>query len=131
MSGLRSRGAWGRGNGWVAMTCGELLDLLDPDSQEYRAVGEILRRLIDELIPLQSESGLWRTILNLPEAYEESSATAMFLFGMLCAERHGLLEPGGSDGRRGICKPLRFKGLRDLHPAKTGDPFSPPPRHTP
>ena len=92
MSGLRSQGAWGRGNGWVAMTCGELLDLLAPDSEEYRTVGEILKRLIGELIPLQTERGLWRTILNHPEAYEETSATAMFLFGMLCAERHGLLE---------------------------------------
>ena len=114
MSGLRSRGAWGRGNGWVAMTCGELLDLLDPDSQEYRTVGEILRRLIAGLIPLQSESGLWRTILNLPEAYEESSATAMFLFGMLCAERHGLLEPEQSEaidrGLRGLAGMIDDEG---------------------
>lgn len=109
MSGLRSQGAWGRGNGWVAMSCGELLDLLDRESEEYRSVATILTTLIGHLLPLQTAGGLWRTILNDPEAYEESSASAMFLVGMLAAERHGLLSGEASSAiDRGL------EGLRGM-----------------
>ena len=90
LTGLRSEGAWGRGNGWVAMCTAELLDLLPEDSGEYRRSAEILRKILADLKPLQTERGLWRTLLDDPDSYEETSASAMFLFGYLVAERHAL-----------------------------------------
>src|SRR5690349_8102949 len=42
LSGHRSEGAWARGNGWVAMTCAELIPLLKPGSDERREVTKIL-----------------------------------------------------------------------------------------
>lgn len=91
LSGHRSQGAWARGNGWIAMTCGELLGLLPHDSIERHAVAEILVELVTALLPYQTGSGLWRTIITDPDAYEETSASAMFLFGMLRGRRHGVL----------------------------------------
>lgn len=93
LSGLRSEGAWGRGNGWVAMTAAELLPHLDPDSPDYRIVSGILHSLLSALLPYQSGSGLWRTIINDPLSYEETSATAMFLFAMARARRLGVVGP--------------------------------------
>lgn len=87
----RSQGAWARGNGWVAMTCAELLAALEPGSEEREDVEMILRDLVALLLPCQSESGLWRTIIDDESAYEETSATAMFLFAMVKGRREGVL----------------------------------------
>lgn len=78
----RSEGAWARGNGWVAMTCAELLPYLPARSKEHREVEKIERELIERLLPYQTRGGLWRTIITDPKAYEETSASAMFLFAL-------------------------------------------------
>lgn len=93
LSGRRSEGAWARGNGWVAMTCVELLDYLPRTSKEFREVRRILVDLVKRLLPLQSRSGLWRTILNDRTSYEETSASAMFLFALARARRRKWLGP--------------------------------------
>lgn len=90
-SGHRSEGAWARGNGWIAMTCGELLALLQHDSPERREIGEILVELATMLVPFQTPNGLWRTIIDDESAYEETSASAMFLFGLSRGRRYGVL----------------------------------------
>jgi unsaturated rhamnogalacturonyl hydrolase len=89
----RSQGAWARGNGWIAMTCGELLDELPRNSTERHEIGEILLELATRLLPYQTERGLWRTIIDDPTSYEETSASAMFLFGLLRGRRLGVLPP--------------------------------------
>ncbi len=91
LSGLRSEGAWGRGNGWVSMTCAELLPHFQPDSHEYQVVGKILHSLLSALLPYQTPTGLWRTIITDSSSYEETSASAMFLFGMLRGRELGVL----------------------------------------
>lgn len=94
LSERRSEGPWARGNGWVAMTCAEMLESLAPDSPEYRECAGLLDSIASRLLPLQTGHGLWRTILDEPAAYEETSASAMFLYSMLVGRRHGVLDAG-------------------------------------
>ena len=96
LSGRRSEGAWGRGNGWVAMTCAELLEYLKPGSLEWNDCAKILLEMVTRLLPYQTRSGLWRTIITDKTSYEETSASAMFLFAMLRGRRMGAL-PAGVD----------------------------------
>ena len=116
LTGLRSEGAWGRGIGWVAMTCAELLDLLDHDSEDYREVSGTLTTLLTNLLPLQTENGLWRTLVDDATSYEETSASSMFLFALLVAERHHLLADveGGAEGLdhglAGVCSMVDREG---------------------
>jgi unsaturated rhamnogalacturonyl hydrolase len=88
---VRSEGAWGRGNGWVAMTCAELLPHLKANSKERHEVALILQDLCTALVPLQTRTGMWRTILTDRTSYKESSATAMFLFALIRARRERVL----------------------------------------
>lgn len=90
LSGRRSEGAWARGNGWVAMTCAELLASPALKGRERREVESILIELIERLLPLQTRGGLWRTILTDRTSYEETSASAMYLFALEHARRLGL-----------------------------------------
>ncbi|HZK75420.1 MAG TPA: glycoside hydrolase family 88 protein [Candidatus Kapabacteria bacterium] len=89
--GLRSEGSWARGNGWVIMTLAEILPLLERKSARYKDLLVIFHRLSSALIACQTKNGLWRTILDDPTAYEEVSASAMFLFAFAKIHKMGLM----------------------------------------
>ncbi|MDP4220953.1 MAG: glycoside hydrolase family 88 protein [Bacteroidota bacterium] len=92
-NGSRSEGSWARGNGWVMMTCAEIMPLLKKNSPAYNEVVTIFRNLAKNLVSLQTKSGLWRTILDDRTSYEESSASAMYLFGFQRGRNMKVLGP--------------------------------------
>jgi unsaturated rhamnogalacturonyl hydrolase len=97
--GKRSEGSWARGNGWVMMTLAEILPQLPKNSSRYKDLLAIFKGLSSSLEEYQTKSGLWRTIIDDPKAYEEVSASAMFLFAMAKAKRMGLMSPTGPIGK--------------------------------
>jgi unsaturated rhamnogalacturonyl hydrolase len=78
--GLRSEGSWARGNGWVMMTCAEILSIPGISRKTRKECESIFYDLAKNLAKLQTKNGLWRTILDDKSAYEETSASAMYLF---------------------------------------------------
>jgi unsaturated rhamnogalacturonyl hydrolase len=80
---------WARGNSWVTIVIPDFLELLNlPANDAYhRHLVHILQRQVDALAQYQQESGLWNTLLDDPNSYVESSATAGFAYGMLKAVR--------------------------------------------
>jgi unsaturated rhamnogalacturonyl hydrolase len=110
---LRSEGAWGRGIGWVAMTLGELDNLFRTDSYHYKLNRQRLTDLCDRLLPLQTENGLWRTLVDEPDTYEETSASAMFLYGLIAAAR--------DNDRAEAYRPAIEKGIEGLINRVDGD----------
>jgi unsaturated rhamnogalacturonyl hydrolase len=88
-----ARARWARGNSWVTIVIPEFLELLDlPATDGLRMfLTETLKAQVDALIPLQTESGMWRTLLDDPTSYEEAAATAGFAYGILKGVRLGLL----------------------------------------
>ena len=75
------------------MTAAELLPLLNGDARTTLTAE--FEALALGLAHLQGESGLWRTILDDPEAYPESSASAMYLFAFAKARKEKLLALSG------------------------------------
>lgn len=89
---------WARGNSWLTIAIPEFLELLRLDVAAD-PLGMYLREVLDAqcaaLAALQAESGLWRTLLDVPESegsYVEASATAGFAFGILKARRKRYLD---------------------------------------
>ncbi|KAL2018598.1 hypothetical protein VTK56DRAFT_568 [Thermocarpiscus australiensis] len=87
-----ARARWARGNSWLTIAIPEFLELLDLDASD--PIGSHLINALaaqcEALAPLQTPSGLWRTLLDIPEeegSYVEASATAGFAFGILKAQR--------------------------------------------
>lgn len=69
---------WGRANAWAAYTMSQVGRTL-PECYLYPKYLEIAGALSEQLAALkllQTENGLWRTILNDEESYEEVSASA-------------------------------------------------------
>ena len=87
---------WGRCNGWIMKATVELLDCLDPESEDFSRICGYLQRQIDGLRPLQCRSGMWRNVLN-KKSFEESSCTAIFAGAIAHAVRNGWIGREYSD----------------------------------
>lgn len=82
---------WGRGNGWSIFSLSELLEILPEDHVRRRELLRFYNELCEGYLALQGENGLWRQVLNDPDAYEESSCTAMFIYAFARGVYHGWL----------------------------------------
>jgi rhamnogalacturonyl hydrolase YesR len=84
--------AWGRGNGFAALGMTEAL-MYFGDSWPYRArVLEAYRRQMLALLPLQTDDGSWRQVIDQPTAYMELTITALAVATMARGVRLGWLE---------------------------------------
>ena len=91
---------WARGNSWVAVSGYQYLRIRANRGESDPAAEAIAGLLLQAAVDAQdSETGLWWTMLNTPgEIYLETSASALFAFGMARAWRYGyvgdeILEP--------------------------------------
>jgi len=71
---------WGRGNGWCLFSLSEVLEMLPTDHPDRPALIEFFSELSEGYLALQGEHGLWHQVLTEPDAYEETSCTAMFAY---------------------------------------------------
>lgn len=83
---------WSRGNGWGYLALAELVQYLPVDSVHREKAERYYRELSAALVPYQSERGLWRQEITAEHAWEESSGTALILYGMGIGLRLGILE---------------------------------------
>jgi len=83
---------WGRGNGWVAAGLAELLSSLPSSNSLYAEIAAGYRRMMRALLECQREGGMWGQLVDRGEAWEESSATAMFAYAMHVGAARGILD---------------------------------------
>ncbi len=67
---------WARANAWAALTMSEALRLINYMYPDFMGIEGSLRDQLAALVRLQDSSGLWHTILDDPESYCETSASA-------------------------------------------------------
>ncbi|MBP1974483.1 rhamnogalacturonyl hydrolase YesR [Cohnella thailandensis] len=67
---------WARGNSWAAYTMARALKEIPVTHPSYMQIHDSLRDQLASLVRLQSEEGLWHTVLNNPESYREASGSA-------------------------------------------------------
>lgn len=87
----RTSDAWGRGNGWVLMSLADTLEAMDRGHPLRGKLIEVTGKLMEGLRKTQDQTGLWRTILDDPASYPETSATSMFCYGILKLNRLNVL----------------------------------------
>lgn len=83
---------WGRANGWAVTAMVELLDVLPADHPGRDAVLKQLRAHAAGLARVQSGTGLWHQLLDRPDSYLETSASAMYAFALARAVNRGWLD---------------------------------------
>ena len=83
---------WGRANGWVMMALCSLLDVMPENHPSYTAILKQYQELCEGLITYQANDGLWNQLLDRNDSYFESSATAMFVYGMAHGINRGWID---------------------------------------
>jgi rhamnogalacturonyl hydrolase YesR len=83
---------WGRANGWAVMATVELLEVLPADHPSRPALLAQLRAHAAGLARVQSGTGLWHQLLDRPDSYLETSASAMFAFALGRAVNRGWID---------------------------------------
>lgn len=83
---------WGRGNGWVAAGMTELLRSLPANHPKRDRILQGYRKMMAALLKYQGEDGLWRQLIDHPEAWSETSGTGMFTFAMVTGVKNGWLD---------------------------------------
>jgi rhamnogalacturonyl hydrolase YesR len=85
---------WARANGWAMLASVELLDVLPVDHPGRDQVLAGLRAHIRSIAKLQSgTSGLWHQMLDKPDSYLETSASAIFVYSLARAINAGWISP--------------------------------------
>ncbi|MFE8145716.1 glycoside hydrolase family 88 protein [Brenneria goodwinii] len=84
-----AKARWARGNSWLTVAIPEFIELLElPERNATRRfLLQVLESQIEALAKYQDDSGLWHTLIDDPQSYLESSATAGFAYGILKAVR--------------------------------------------
>jgi unsaturated rhamnogalacturonyl hydrolase len=83
---------WGRGDGWAAAGMAEMLRSLPPDHPQRPRIFAAYREMMAALLKYQGPDGTWRQLIDHPEAWPETSASAMFSFAMITGVKHGWLD---------------------------------------
>jgi unsaturated rhamnogalacturonyl hydrolase len=87
-----AKALWARGNSWYTAGVVNLIEILQLDGALRRYFITVLEAQVKQLGCLQDSGGLWRTLLDDPDSYLETSASAAFAYGILKAVRLGYLE---------------------------------------
>jgi unsaturated rhamnogalacturonyl hydrolase len=83
---------WARSNGWAILSLCEALDQL-PNSYAGRdKIMSIYKQMVSSLIELQDEDGFWHQLLDRPNSYQETSATAIFTYAIAHGINSGWLD---------------------------------------
>jgi rhamnogalacturonyl hydrolase YesR len=106
---------WARANGWALMAMTELLDVLPENHPDRPRILALFREHAAGLMAAQGHAGLWHQLLDRRESYEETSASAMFVFGIAHGINRGWLDalafgPTVSLGWNGVARKVNDKG---------------------
>jgi rhamnogalacturonyl hydrolase YesR len=83
---------WGRGDGWFAAGMAEMLRTLPADHPDRPRILKGYKLMMAALLKYQGADGMWRELIDHPEAWPESSSSAMFSFALITGVKHGWLD---------------------------------------
>ncbi|WP_231506391.1 glycoside hydrolase family 88/105 protein [Paenibacillus sp. UNC451MF] len=87
-----SAARWTRANAWIALGFPCIMQSLSKLIEVPIELRELYVRLMTSLISFQNENGLWHTVMDRPDFYEETSGSAGIAVGIIRAIECGLLD---------------------------------------
>jgi rhamnogalacturonyl hydrolase YesR len=94
---------WGRGDGWVAAGMAEMLSSLPENHPQRARILKGYRAMMASLLKYQGQDGMWRELIDHPEAWPETSSSAMFTYALITGVKHGWIDAAtyGPAARKG------------------------------
>lgn len=83
---------WCRGNGWMAVGMADLLTYLPKNNPDRPKILQGYLKMMSTLKSYQNDEGLWRQLVDQPDAWTETSGSAMYTYAMITGVKNGLLD---------------------------------------
>ncbi len=83
---------WGRANGWITVSLADLIDAMPENHPKRTELISLLEKQIVGYSRYQNANGMWNQLLDKPDSYDESSVTAMFVYGVAKAVNNGWID---------------------------------------
>jgi unsaturated rhamnogalacturonyl hydrolase len=107
---------WARALGWLSMALVDVIELVGHKQAEKFGIVSRAKDLFGKIVDLRTSNRLWLQVIDMPALpgnYEESSASAMFSYAMLKADRLGILPGVGKIGEESFDELVRQMVLSD------------------
>jgi unsaturated rhamnogalacturonyl hydrolase len=118
---------WARVNGWALLALTEILDELPENHSGRGAMLELYRAHVQGLVATQSHQGLWHQLLDKPDSFLETSASAMFTYSIAHGIRKGWIDkkyvPVALSGWNAVSKKINDQGVVEGTSAGTSISF--------
>ncbi len=85
---------WTRGNSWVVIGAPMIIETIRDMVEVPKEITARYEKLVHGILKYQAANGLWHTVMDRPDFYQETSGSAGNAGGMMKAVRLGMLEPG-------------------------------------
>lgn len=104
---------WSRGNGWGLLALAEMLEALPSGHRHREKVATTMKAHLQAALQLQDDTGMWHQEMTRHDSYPETSGTALILYALGTAIRHGMMNDDSSRAafQRGISGLLGFIAL--------------------
>ncbi|MEM1128748.1 MAG: DUF4861 family protein, partial [Bacteroidota bacterium] len=90
-TGEPSSSRWGRANGWTMLAKTQFLQVIPPSNPRYDEVLAVFQRHAAGLLALQAADGRWHQVLDNPDTFLETTATAAFTYAFATGIAQGWL----------------------------------------
>lgn len=90
MSGVK----WGRANGWHFLSAIEILEVMPAYFEEKPLIIANMKAHVDAMLKYQQPSGLWCTVVDDADTYEEMTVTCCVHYGLAMGIAKGYLDEG-------------------------------------
>jgi unsaturated rhamnogalacturonyl hydrolase len=97
---FEKRAFWARGNGWMIVSLIEALEALPRDDPRARELSMRLSRQVQALGAVQTERGLFHTLLLDASTYEETAGSALIAYGLARGAALGFLDHSAAEQAR-------------------------------
>lgn len=106
---------WGRANGWLTVSMVLLLEEMPANHPRRAEIIALLEKQIVGVTRYQNANGMWKQLLDKPDSYDESSVTAMYVYGIAKAVNNKWIDPA-----YGSIAKVAWKALKDNQITKEG-----------
>lgn len=83
---------WGRANGWIMISLVDLIEVMPEKHPNREELLTILKKQIVGASRWQNGNGMWNQLLDKSDSYDESSVTAMYVYGVAKAINNGWID---------------------------------------
>jgi unsaturated rhamnogalacturonyl hydrolase len=84
---------WGRANGWIIVSLADLIEAMPENHPKRKELIQLLEKQIVGASRWQNANGMWNQLLDKSDSYDESSITAMYVYGIAKAINNNWIDP--------------------------------------